>query len=44
MCDLGKEVVEPEVKGVWSGESRWGSELQFGEKGRDVVPVRVLLG
>jgi len=41
MGDLGKGVINPEVKSVWGGESRWGSELQFGEEGRDVIPVHV---
>ena len=41
MCDLGKGVIKPEVKGGWGGESRSGRELQFSEEGRDVVPVRV---
>jgi len=30
--DLGKAVVEPAVKCVWSGESRGGRESQMGEQ------------
>jgi len=41
ICDLGKGVVNPDIKSVWGSESRWGCELQFGEEGRDMVPVRL---
>ena len=30
VCDPGQAAVEPEVKGVWSGESRWSGESNFG--------------
>ena len=42
MCDLGKAVVKPEVKGVWSRESRGGGKSHFGEKRRDVILIWVL--
>ena len=40
--DLGKAVVKPEVKGVWSGESRGGGESNFSWKRRYVIPIRML--
>ena len=42
MNDLGKAVVEPEVKGMWGGESRWGDETTFGQKRRDMIQIRIL--
>jgi len=42
MRDLGKAVVEPEVKGVWC-EENWGyGQCHFGKKSRDVIPICVL--
>ena len=42
MGDLGKAVVEPEVKGVWGGESWGGGQYHFGEKRRDVITICIL--
>jgi len=41
VCDFGKAVVEPEMKGVWSRESRGGGESHSGKKRIDVIPICV---
>jgi len=41
VCDFGKAVIKPDVKGVWSKESRGGAEIYFSEKRRDVIPICV---
>jgi len=41
VCDLGEAVINPEVKGVWGGESRGGGKHIFSEERRDVVPICV---
>ena len=42
VCDPSNAVVEPEIKSVWSREARGGDESHFGEKRRDVIPIRIL--
>ena len=41
VCDFGKGVIKPEIKRVWSKESRAGGESYFGEKRRDVIRICV---
>ena len=42
MCDPGKAVVEPEIKGVLSREGGGGGESHVREKRRYMIPIRIL--